>query len=280
MKIHKCSDAVIQVVTRQFFGCDITAVQTSDGRIWVSLRSVCEALGIATQNQITKLRSSDYDWARAMMIIAHDASGRQQELAMIDLESLPMWLVTIKPSKVAIDAREKLKVFKKEAKAVLAAWFTGNTKPLFEIVSTDKHAEERLGRMQESVEELQAQVRLLGHEVKAVGLRNDSIEKRLTSTLFPSDKSSEYMTIKEYHDEYPFRDMAGRPFQEFMIPAIARSVSAFSRHINVPVRKREDDGRTINTYSFGVIHGWRLEQDKLNNELFQSYKKKRTKQYS
>ncbi|WP_081578412.1 phage antirepressor N-terminal domain-containing protein [Singulisphaera acidiphila] len=75
---------------------------TADGRIWVSIRSVCDALKIAMQSQLTKLRSSDFDWTCVTMIVMQ-VGGQNRQVAMIDLESLPMWLVTIKPSKVAFE---------------------------------------------------------------------------------------------------------------------------------------------------------------------------------
>ncbi|AGA26523.1 hypothetical protein Sinac_2202 [Singulisphaera acidiphila DSM 18658] len=36
-------------------------------------------------------------------MIVMQVGGQNRQVAMIDLESLPMWLVTIKPSKVAFE---------------------------------------------------------------------------------------------------------------------------------------------------------------------------------
>lgn len=80
---------------------------------WVSIWSVCAALGVRLQTQLAKLRSSDYEWACEVMITSTGSDGKKYQMAMIDLESLPMWLVTIKPSKVAFKVREKLRAYKK-----------------------------------------------------------------------------------------------------------------------------------------------------------------------
>ncbi|MFI5301351.1 MAG: phage antirepressor N-terminal domain-containing protein [Polyangiales bacterium] len=65
----------------------------------VAIRRVCEALGVATQRQLTKLHGKA--WACVTIMVTHDSSGRKQEVACIDLDSLPMWLATIDPSRVA-----------------------------------------------------------------------------------------------------------------------------------------------------------------------------------
>lgn len=84
----------------------IDAMQLEDGRIMVSLKRVCEALGVSYPRQYRKLM--ECTWAGVAFMATPDERGRPQRLAMIDLESLPMWLVTIHPSKVAFGVRAKL----------------------------------------------------------------------------------------------------------------------------------------------------------------------------
>ena len=103
----------------------IEAVQTEGGKILVSLKRVCESLGLAFQVQHRKLQNCQ--WACITMMVTRDTKGRRQQALMIDHESLPMWLVTISPSKVKAAARPKLLQYQREAKAVLAARFLGHS---------------------------------------------------------------------------------------------------------------------------------------------------------
>jgi P22_AR N-terminal domain len=88
----------LSIVSVPFHGDSLDAVQTDDGKILVSIRRICDSLGIATQRQLEKLKRSR--WACVTIMVTHDETGRRQELTMIDHESLPMWLATISPLNV------------------------------------------------------------------------------------------------------------------------------------------------------------------------------------
>lgn len=111
--------AIIEV---PFRGDVIEATQDDRG-VWVPLRRPCGALGLAPNNQIEKLKGKP--WAVGTMIISHDDSGRRQEMYALHLDSLPMWLATINPSRVRKEVRPKLELYQKEAARTLADWFFG-----------------------------------------------------------------------------------------------------------------------------------------------------------
>lgn len=106
--------------------------------LFVSVRRVCEALGIDPRTQGRKLASTE--WANVVEMTVwvgedgrfgddlrghHDLAGQERALSMIHVDSLPMWLATISPDKVAEAARPKLVAFQKEAARVLADHFLG-----------------------------------------------------------------------------------------------------------------------------------------------------------
>jgi hypothetical protein len=99
----------IQLVQVPFRGDVIEAIRTTDDKIMVSVNRVCESLGIADQRQHAKLTSPDYDWATLTMMVTVARDGKSRDTLMIDAESLPMWLSSILPSKVKVDACEKLR---------------------------------------------------------------------------------------------------------------------------------------------------------------------------
>ncbi len=112
----------MNLVTVPFNGDVIEAI-SADDRVWVSVRRVCEALRICPDGQRVKLREKE--WACTEIISVHDMSGRLQELFVIDLESLPMWLATIETTRVPEEVRPVLVQYQKQAAKVLRDHFFG-----------------------------------------------------------------------------------------------------------------------------------------------------------
>lgn len=107
-----------------FRGDTLDATRAPDGRVWVSIRRVCEALGMAPQVQLRKLQ--DKPWAVVTMMVMTGPDGKRYETSCLDLDSLPMWLATIDTRRVKGAAREKLVVYQKECARVLRAYFLGD----------------------------------------------------------------------------------------------------------------------------------------------------------
>lgn len=103
-----------------FKNTTITAA-ADEGRPLVSLRHMCESIGVDPEGQRKKLK--DKTWARAVLISAHDNTGRSQQMTMIDRRTMTMWLATIEPSRVKPEARPMLEAFQNEAADALDAYF-------------------------------------------------------------------------------------------------------------------------------------------------------------
>lgn len=135
----------------KFYGDELEVTGTCEKDAYVSIRRVCEALGITTQSQLKRLEGKD--WATVTFIVTVAEDGKQREHAMIALKSLPLWLVKIEPSRVKAECREKLKRYIKEAADVLAAHFLGIGKPAGGSVPP-----ELLERLAGRVEHIQQQI--------------------------------------------------------------------------------------------------------------------------
>lgn len=85
------------LVSVPFHGDTIEAVKSDDGAVMVSVKRVCESLGISVDAQRIKLQSNE--WATTAMVAVVDPNGRLRNHFMIDLESLPLWLGGISASK-------------------------------------------------------------------------------------------------------------------------------------------------------------------------------------
>jgi hypothetical protein len=96
-----------------------------DGTPLVSLRHVCDAIGIAYSAQLTKLKAKS--WACVSLIDTQIAGDDQRrELAMIDRRTFTMWLATIDESRVAEAARPTIVAFQAEAADALDAHFAAS----------------------------------------------------------------------------------------------------------------------------------------------------------
>lgn len=107
-----------------FHNTQLEAVREFDA-VWVSLRRMCEALGIDLKSQHRKL--SKYSWVEGRMVMKtmRDSAGREQQAVCLHLDAVPMWLATIEPSRVSEKARPTLALFQRECARVLADHFFG-----------------------------------------------------------------------------------------------------------------------------------------------------------
>lgn len=105
-----------------FHGDKLQAVQAT-GSVWVVVRRVCEALGIDESGQRQKLKEKA--WATTELISAVAEDGKVREAFAIHLDSLPMWLATIEPSRVRPEVRAKLIAYQRECARVLRDHFFG-----------------------------------------------------------------------------------------------------------------------------------------------------------
>jgi len=115
---------VVSIIPKkfQFEGAQLDVV-TKDGNVWVSVRRVCEALGIAFQPQHAKLPTRE--WATITNIVTVAEDGKTRELFCISVDSLPMWLATIETNKVAEHVRPKLVAFQRQCADALRRHFMG-----------------------------------------------------------------------------------------------------------------------------------------------------------
>lgn len=111
-----------QLVSIPVPGADepIMAVQHDDIE-WVSVKHVCEALGISRARQQQKL--NEKTWAVGHMMCLTAADGKNYQTYMVDRRTFTMWLATIDTNRVGEAARPILETYQKEAADALDAYF-------------------------------------------------------------------------------------------------------------------------------------------------------------
>ena len=108
-----------------FYDDELTAVRAQDGHIYVSLRQMCDALGITRQSQVKRIRrhavlSKGLQGGAILAPPSEDGRGgglQQANLLRVDL--VPLWLSGIRVSAVDETIQGKLTRFQEEAASVL-----------------------------------------------------------------------------------------------------------------------------------------------------------------
>ncbi len=109
-----------QIERFDFHGTELVVIPTDDG-LFVSVKRVCEALGIDPKTQREKLQAAA--WATGGLIPSVAEDGKIRELFAVHLDTLPMWLAGIDAGRVAEHVRPVLVLFQKEAARALANHF-------------------------------------------------------------------------------------------------------------------------------------------------------------
>ena len=72
----------------------------------VSVRRICENLGIAIRGQTLRLKRAT--WTTVTMIVTDDAAGGEREMAMIPWQDVPCWLMTIDSHQAEVPLHQKV----------------------------------------------------------------------------------------------------------------------------------------------------------------------------
>lgn len=110
------------IIRFDFHGDELDCVKEGDD-LWVSVRRMCEPLGLASNKQIEKLQKKS--WASGTMMVSVDANRRNREQYFLHIDSVPMWLATIDEGRVAEHVRPKLVKLQIEVAQVLRDHFFG-----------------------------------------------------------------------------------------------------------------------------------------------------------
>ena len=104
--------------TINFNGVDIV-VANKDGKAFLPIKPICEAIGIAFQSQNDKIKEHPILRSVVTIIVTTGADGKKYEMVCLPVKYVYGWLFTINPGKVAPDARENVERYSRECYEVL-----------------------------------------------------------------------------------------------------------------------------------------------------------------
>lgn len=104
-------------------GVEIATVKNGNGEIYVPIKPICEAIGIAFPPQYTKIKEDPSFDSVVTIIVTTGADGKQYEMVCLPENRINGWLYTINPGKVAPEARESVMRYRDECNDVLFEHF-------------------------------------------------------------------------------------------------------------------------------------------------------------
>jgi hypothetical protein len=102
----------------EFYGDELTAIRASDGRVYASLRHMCQALDIDTTAQRQRIQRHKV-LSNGLMVCKIQTIQGEREAYVLRADLVPLWLTGVRTSMVKDEIRPKLDKFQEEAAAVL-----------------------------------------------------------------------------------------------------------------------------------------------------------------
>jgi len=120
-------------------GDEVLAARVEGGDIFVPIRPLCTALGLASQSQIRRIRADEV-LAESLRDLRIAAAGGAQTYQCLHLEAVPLWLALIQPSKVKAELRQRLIIYKRWVRQRVWEAFNAETGIGQELGHRDKSA--------------------------------------------------------------------------------------------------------------------------------------------
>lgn len=198
-----------------FYDDELIAIRADDGHIYVSVRHLCDALGVDRRGQVRRIQrhkvlNKAYQGGDIMSPPSLDGrGGGLQRAGLLRVDIVPLWLAGIETSRVKEEIRAKLERYQEEVAAVLWEAFQEGrltADPDFDILLQQDtaavqayqmlQAMAKLARQQILLEARQAsqQAQLIAHEQ-----RLESIEATLGDpgrTITPDQASQISQAVK------------------------------------------------------------------------------------
>jgi hypothetical protein len=110
--------------TVDFNGTALVALRDNHGTIWVPLRRLCEAIGVAFTNQIKKIQSDPVMSEHIVTLPIVLSDGRTFEMECLALKYVRAWLFGINANRVKVEIRDRLLAYQREVIEVIDRAFT------------------------------------------------------------------------------------------------------------------------------------------------------------
>lgn len=117
--------AVLEQREVELYGDSVTAVRTDSGEIYVSVRQMCDVLGLSRQAQVRRIKRHEIlaEGYKGGAILAPPSSeghgGGSQQAGMLRVDLVPLWLAGISVKAVKSELQAKLAQLQRNAARLL-----------------------------------------------------------------------------------------------------------------------------------------------------------------
>lgn len=192
------------------FGSVALAVRHPDGSIYLSVRDLCDIIGVSRYSQLRRLRGHA-DLSRGLALFRVRTAGGPQSQEFLALEKVPAWLLSISTARSAPDVAQRLGYLQSYlVREVYAAFarLTGlpeqasrQIEDLEELrrldVALDALAE-RQSRIETSQERARDAWRDLAAQVRAVADRLSALEERAEGAISRGQRGHLYQLVQAW----------------------------------------------------------------------------------
>lgn len=116
----------------EFNGVNLIAARDNTGKIYTSIKRICEELGLDDKGQMQRINRDETLSEGGCKIHLPTRNGGVQETNVLDIEYLPLFLTGIRVNMCKETIRPYLKEFKLKAKEVLAKAFIKQSKDIIQ----------------------------------------------------------------------------------------------------------------------------------------------------
>lgn len=101
------SEQPIETLAITFFEQPVLAARVADGTIWLSVRDLCDAVGLASASQIRRL-DRHQDLHTVVRRLRVPTAGGMQEQVFLRLEYVPAWIVSVNRARASAVVQQRL----------------------------------------------------------------------------------------------------------------------------------------------------------------------------
>lgn len=202
-------DELIEVVEQKtilFYDDELIAVRGKDGQIYVSIKHLCQSLGIARQGQVRRIRDNDvltegYKGGNVLLPPSEDGrGGGTQQTALLRTDLVPLWLSGIRINSVKEEIRPKIRQYQKEvAKVLWEAFQEGRltADPAFDTLLQSDSPAAQAYKMAQAMLHLAKQQLLLETRLDTQDNRINQVENRLEQVEEQLGDPDRYITPEQ-----------------------------------------------------------------------------------
>ena len=147
-------------------GVEIYAVKDEDNKVFVPVKPICEAIGVAYEPQFSKVKHHQILASVITLRVTTGADGKNYEMVCLPQEYVYGWIFTINPKNVSDDARDNVIWYQKKCYEVLYDYFNGKSQRQQDLLDAErtlmnerKELDETLSGLMKSVSDVKSKIK-------------------------------------------------------------------------------------------------------------------------